>query len=299
MHVKVKRQFDIFGSLLPLCGSQEAQVMGWWLVPLPTDPSLWSLAISMLSILEIFRALNFIFFWHSSHLWTRLPSNSQSSHLSLLVLGLQRCATKHSFVFSRLVTSAATTLTRNALLHLSDYISVWAHRNKTSVLKDTKVGHALCKRPVLLIQTFMQKKRRRRIKGRMGKKHFAKRSVLFEPSKCWKVVQNAFLEPRNMGAKDMLSGCHRRGSRVLNQTDWSGSQWLILERDGAWMLTVTAFNFKKFQHNSSRSQLAYNYWYSLRLLWAEMAFLVWSLQRLKIVWFFLPWLISRMLIIKY
>lgn len=165
MHVKVKRQFDIFGSLLPLCGSQEAQVMGWWHVPLPTDPSLWSLAISMLSILEIFRALNFIFFWHSSHLWTRLPSNSQSSHLSLLVLGLQRCATKHSFVFSRLVTSAATTLTRNALLHLSDYISAWAHRNKTSVLKDTKVGHALCKRPVLLIQTFMQKREGEGLRG--------------------------------------------------------------------------------------------------------------------------------------
>lgn len=191
MHMKVKRQFDIFGSLLPLYGSQEAQVMVWWHMPLPTDPSLWSLAISMLNILELFRALNFIFFWHRSHLWTRLPSNSQSSHLSLLVLGLQRCATTHSFVFSRLVTSAATTLTRNVLLHLSDYTSVRAHRNKTFVLKDRKVGHALCKWPVLLIQTFMQKKekRRRRIKGRMGKKHFAKWSVLFEPSKCWKVAQ--------------------------------------------------------------------------------------------------------------
>lgn len=160
MHMKVKRQFDIFGSLLPLCGSQEAQVMVWWHVPLPTDPSLWSLAISMLSILELFRALNFIFFWHRSHLWTRLPSNSQSSHLSLLVLGLQRCATKHSFVFSRLVTSAATTLMRNVLLHQSDYTSERAHRNKTFVLKDRKVGRALCKWPVLLIQTFMQKKKR-------------------------------------------------------------------------------------------------------------------------------------------
>lgn len=134
--------------------------MGWWHVPLPTDLPLWSLTISMLTILELFRALNFIFFWHRSHLWTRLPSNSQSSHLSLLELRLQRCATKHSFVFSRLVTNAAITLTCNVLLHLSDYTSVRAHRNKTSVLKDTKVGHALCKWPVLLIQTFMQKKKR-------------------------------------------------------------------------------------------------------------------------------------------
>lgn len=161
MHVKVKRQFDIFGSFLPVCGSQKAQVMGWWHVLLPTDPSLWSLAISMLSILELFRALNFIFFRHRSYLWIRLPSNPQSSHLSLLVLRLQRCATRHSSVFSRLVTSAATTLTCNALLHLSDYTSGRAHRNKTSVLKDTKVGHALCKWPVLLIQTFMQKKKKR------------------------------------------------------------------------------------------------------------------------------------------
>lgn len=214
--MKVKRQFDIFGSLLPLCGSQEAQVMGWWHVPLPTDPPLWSLAISMLSILELFRALNFIFFWHRSHLWTRLPSNSQSSHLSLLVLGLQRCATKHSFVFSRLVTSAATTLTRNVLLHLLDYTSVRAHRNKTFVLKDRKVGHALGKWPVLLIQTFMQKKkkkRRRRIKGRMGKKHFAKWSVLFEPSKCWKVPQKMHFGAMERGCKGHAEWLPQKGQQ--------------------------------------------------------------------------------------
>lgn len=128
-----------------------------------------------------------------------------------------------------------------------------------------------------------RKKWRRRIKGRMGKKHFAKQSVLIEPSKCWKVPQKMHLELWNTGAKDMLSGCHRRDSRVLSQADWSGSQWLILERDRARMLKVAAFNFKKFQHDSSRSQLAYNYWHSIGLLWAEMAFLVCSLQRLKIV----------------
>lgn len=244
----------------------------------------------MLSILELFRALNFIFFWHRSHLWTRLPSNSQSSHLSLLVLGLQRCATMHSFVFSRLVTSAATTLMRNVLLHQSDYTSERAHRNKTFVLKDRKVGHALCKRPVLLIQTFMQKKKKRggeELRGEWARNILQSGLCCLSHRSVERFHGRRILEPWNAGAKDMLSGCHRRDCRVLSQADWSGSQWVILERDGAWMLTVTAFNFKKFQDNSSRSRLAYNYWHSLRLLWTEMAFLVWSLQRLKLVLFFL------------
>lgn len=144
---------------------------------------------------------------------------------------------------------------------------------------------------------FMQKRGGEELGGERA------RSILQSCPRCmshWRLwkgsTQDAFLEPCNTGAEVMLSGCHRR---VLSQSGWSDSKVCQMTHFGdrvrmLWLLSSTSRNSNTILVDVN---CAYNYWKSLGLLSAEMAFLVGSLHRLKII--SLPWLISRTPIIRY